>query len=504
MRSLHRSSAWLLALGSSVLAGTSLAAPPRGRPSAAESEVDDTSPAAPELVHLEAAGLTAEMVGKKAAATSYRAKASEAAVREAAARVDEAWVGFLPRLGATARYTRLSVFTQGQLIDVPGFNPVFSSQKPYEEGKTPVPLDPNFAGVANGDAFRLPIIPNQYLLQFSVVVPISDMILRVTQTYAAASHAEDAARYDAVTAHAKAAAEGKVAYYTWLRAKGAQTVASLALRDQQNHLRDTKNLQSTGNSARADLLRAEGSVAAAELAVERANDFASVTEKQVRFAMHVGDDERLVPAEGFEVHSPSLAPLEQVTREGFAARLELKSLDASAKAMRAQGRAARFAGLPQLGAFGDLVHANPNPRTVPQQERWLPTWAAGVQVTWSPNDALTGFAAGAGSSARADALDAERAAAREAIEIEIMQAYHEVRQSTALVESSRRHLVSAEETYRAARQLFGTGRIPSSTLTDAETDLTRARLGALNAAVDARIARVRLEHALGQDLRGSR
>jgi outer membrane protein TolC len=37
-------------------------------------------------------------------------------------------------------------------------------------------------------------------------------------------------------------------------------------------------------------------------------------------------------------------------------------------------------------------------------------------------------------------------------------------------------------------------------VSDAQTDLTRARLDVLNAKTDARIARIRLEHAIGRDV----
>ena len=50
------------------------------------------------------------------------------------------------------------------------------------------------------------------------------------------------------------------------------------------------------------------------------------------------------------------------------------------------------------------------------------------------------------------------------------------------------------------RELFNNGRGTSTTLTDAESDLTRARLTLLNARADARIARIRLDHALGRDV----
>ena len=53
--------------------------------------------------------------------------------------------------------------------------------------------------------------------------------------------------------------------------------------------------------------------------------------------------------------------------------------------------------------------------------------------------------------------------------------------------------------YRVARELFNNGRGTSTTLADAERDLQNARLDLLNAKAEARIARIRLEHALGRD-----
>ena len=55
-----------------------------------------------------------------------------------------------------------------------------------------------------------------------------------------------------------------------------------------------------------------------------------------------------------------------------------------------------------------------------------------------------------------------------------------------------------------AKELFDNGRATSSELTDAETDLTRARLDLLNARASTRGSRgCSSEHALGRDLGGA-
>ena len=70
---------------------------------------------------------------------------------------------------------------------------------------------------------------------------------------------------------------------------------------------------------------------------------------------------------------------------------------------------------------------------------------------------------------------------KDAIEIEVTQDFQNVRQADVSISTAERELASAEEAYRVAKQLFDNGRATSSQLTDAETDLTRARLDLLNA-----------------------
>jgi outer membrane protein TolC len=449
----------------------------------------------PDLVKTSAGGLTAEAVAQRAAATSFAAKASDEQIRAAAARVDQAWSAFLPRLTLTARYTRLSDFTPPNLFSVPaGINSVVTTDPP---GSTPTP---GSLRSVQQQSFSLQPVLNNYLLQASVVVPISDYFLRIGQSYTAATHSVDAARYDAGAARAKSAADGKVAYYTWLRARGATVVAELALNDQKVHLNDAKNQFNVGNASRADVLRAETAVAAAEVQVERARNLTALTEMQVRVAMHAQDSETLVPGESVDGPAPAFqGNLQQLTQEALTARLEVKSIDANAAAAREQAKAARGGAWPQLAAFGDAIVANPNQRRFPQQDEWFPTWQVGAQLTWTPNDTLANGAAGRDVEARASALEFQREAVRDGIRLEVTQAYQAIREADASYEATKRELAAAQEAYRVARELFNNGRGTSTVLTDAETELTRARLDALNAAVDARIARVRLEHALGRD-----
>src|SRR6516225_2502280 len=93
--------AGLLATAVWLAAADARAQPPPGVAQApAKPTTDDTAPlpVPSDLVVAQAGGLTAVQAGTRAAATSWNAKASMETVRGAAARVDEAWASFLPRL----------------------------------------------------------------------------------------------------------------------------------------------------------------------------------------------------------------------------------------------------------------------------------------------------------------------------------------------------------------------------------------------------------------------
>ncbi|HUJ63020.1 MAG TPA: TolC family protein, partial [Kofleriaceae bacterium] len=65
--------------------------------------------------------------------------------------------------------------------------------------------------------------------------------------------------------------------------------------------------------------------------------------------------------------------------------------------------------------------------------------------------------------------------------------------------TSQKGLAAAEESYRVRRELLLAERATAVELVDAQTDLTRARITALNARIDLRVALAQLTHAIGDD-----
>jgi outer membrane protein TolC len=457
-------------------------------------------PASADQIPIDPKGLTADTVGARARATSFSAKAQAEALRAAAARVDQAWVNYLPRLTAQASYTRLSDFTPPVLFSGLVVSPNGPGSVTTTDPTTKVTTLNSGTNLIVAGPSGFGLVLNNYSLSAGIVVPISDYFLRIGEGYTASINAEDAARYDYAGAAANAEANGRIAFYSWARAKGAVTVAEQALNDQKTHLQDAKNQFTVGNASKADVLRAETGVASAELVLERARNLEVLTARQVKVAIHADDETPIATAEDVMTKAPPVTlTLLQASQEAQSNRAELKSLSANVEALKRSANVTRAGYYPTLGAFADATYANPNQRRFPATDEWFPTWDLGARLSWSPNDALGTRSAAADAEAKISSLEAQKQSAMDGITLEVQQAWTAVKESDYAIETTARQVTSATEAYRVARELFNAGRATSTTLTDAETELVRARLEVLNANVDAKTARVRLEHAIGRD-----
>src|SRR4051812_35000305 len=99
-----------------ILGAASIAAPALAQPAPpAPPPPPAAAPAAPDPIAAALAprpgGLTPDEVGKTASRTKHSVRAKQADLQAAAARVDQAFVGFFPRVSGTFTYTRLSAVT---------------------------------------------------------------------------------------------------------------------------------------------------------------------------------------------------------------------------------------------------------------------------------------------------------------------------------------------------------------------------------------------------------
>jgi outer membrane protein len=434
------------------------------------------APARPDVLAFalapQAGGLTPDEAAKGARQTKASVRVKRAQLDAASAKVDQALVTFFPRLSVTASYTQLSPIKPPS-IPIAGIMVNF-----------PAPLE------------------HSAVLSASLALPISDYVLRISQGYAAAKHSERGRRLDVEAETLQAAADARVAYFNWVRSRGQIVVSQQSVDQARAHVIDANRSFAVGLVSRADVLRFEAQVAAAQQLLAEAQALSGVTEEQLRIVIGLPTERPL--AVGFDVlHEPPTVPTEKLAELQDLAmqrRLEIRALDETELSLKELVKVAQSAYAPRVEAFADATYANPNPRFFPAQDRFDGSWDAGVRLSWTINDSFTAAGASAEAKANAAVIAAQKSALRDGLRLELASAYNDVQKSAFSIEAAERQLAAAEETLRVRNELFRNGKATSTDVVDAEGEVTFARLSRLNARIGLLVARVRLEHAVGRDV----
>jgi outer membrane protein TolC len=440
-------------------------------------------------------GLTAATAATRASNTSIDVRARGADVDAAEAETARVIYTSLPRLNLLARYTRLSGI--GDQAFGPDSGALVVTSDP------PGPLGPGapLIGVP-ASAFAFPEVLNQYLLQASVTVPLTDYLLSTGSATDAAHENERSARFNREAARLQVANQAKLLYYEWVRTRLQVVVAQQSVDQARAGLERARTAFTAGRVSKTDILNAESVLATAELRVESAQSQAALAQARLRVIMHDPPNTR------YEIGEDLFKPASNTPRQDIQAlltearrkRVEFKALDAANSSLSNQATVSDVRGLPKLEAFGNAYYARPNQRFVPVQDEWRATWDVGVQLSWSPNDL-----GASGSDTRT--LEAERmkvlaqkAALTDRIQEEILRAYTSLREAELGAATAQRNLEAAEEAYRVQRVFYENGRATSFELLDSETRLLQARVDIVNLRVARHMAQVALAHAVGRDV----
>jgi outer membrane protein TolC len=438
-------------------------------------------------------GLTSDEVVRRAVATSREVAARRASAAAAKAKEDQTTAGFWPRLSGSARYTRMSpldpIFLPGGIV-------------PRDEAdRRPGDLRPGAVLIVT-PPFPSPIFENNYALVGTLSVPVSDYLLRWSRASSAAEHSTRAAQSEEEAARRKVAADARIAYYDWIRARGQVIVIEDRMRAAGEQVKDARRLFDAGFASRADVLRAESQEKTLALALTRARHTSALAEEALRVAMHddsgkpyqIGED-LLAPVSAVPgVDDPAALHEEaKIKRPEMTALLEADKGLLDAEALTKTGR------YPRLDLQGNVQYANPNPRVFPPRQKWDTTWDASVVLSWTPTEIPLDNAHRREQAARRAEVIARREALLDALRLEVARSRSDIFESDANIDTTKQGLAAATEGYRVRRELFLAGKATMLEVIDAEADLTRARLEVLNALVEARIARVRFDYAVGRD-----
>ncbi len=303
----------------------------------------------------------------------------------------------------------------------------------------------------------------------------------------------------------KAATDARVAFLSAARLHALALVAEKAHKTAETRIGDVQRAFEVGAASSADVLRVQAAASSSRLFEQRAKSGAEVADAQLRTLVHAANTQRIAVGEDVFKSAPDLSALlakseQQLVDEALEQRVEPRVLTAQIAALEAQERSSWSAMAPRLDVTATTIGGNPHPRFVPAVDTYHQTWDAGALLSWTPSDIPAAMAASSTVHARGQQLLAQKNALLDGIRMEIATALAAVRDANVALVTTTEGRTAAEASYRARADLYQAGRATLVELADAETELLRARVEAVNAHVDARLAVVRLARATGRDV----
>ncbi len=448
----------------------------------------------------EPGGLTADAAAEKAVATAPSLSRADAAVAAAEAGARQAWQQFFPQLEVSARYTRLSPITQPSFggfgfseDELAAANMLASEVDDPEARMLWTQLIGSFSDT---EGFEFPVILNQYVIRGTATLPVSDLFLTILPGYRAAQAAVDVSESQVASERAQIEYRAREAYYQLARARGAAVVARKSVEQVEAQQQRIATLVEAGAAAQVDLLQINASLARAKVAAAQAESGARIAERALQLLIH--EDGAIVLGEDLsaEREAPE-GTVEALTDQAMRDRPELEALRRLVEARERSIRATLGRQYPQLFVQGNVDIANPNQRIIPQQQQFNTTWDVSVVLRWSPNEMGTARAQAAEARARLEQARQDIANLSDAVRLEVSEAHSSLEAARLAFEAARVGLVAAEAEHQVRMAQLEAGAAVTSDVLDAETSVTRARLQLIDAAIELRLARARLNKAIG-------
>ena len=154
---------------------------------------------------------------------------------------------------------------------------------------------------------------------------------------------------------------------------------------------------------------------------------------------------------------------------------------------------------PTLEVRAKVSIANPNTRFTPLREEFDATWEASAILSWSPNALFLNGAEEERLSVEERKMDAKIEVFRNALASQIRVNLAKDASNLKVVASAQKAMAAFEEVYKLRQAEYEAGTIRLSELLESETDLSVAKIGWINANIQARLTRKKLSWISGID-----
>jgi len=283
------------------------------------------------------------------------------------------------------------------------------------------------------------------------------------------------------------------AYYQVLGLQAVTEANRQSLKDAETNLAAVQDRRSSGLATVGEVYQAEAALAGSKLALQQSEGQLAAARGQLAVAVGDAPDMELKLASWEQIESPAL-PEQSVSSlldDARGARPELLAAKAQEQAAAAKLEATRGSGLPTLNFDANAGHTQV--RNVGDSNQFSALLSLKIPLFAGFADRAAVHQAEAGlDSARANSDDL-----RSQVELQVWQAYQNLRTAAATLDSSAAQLKSAELAAEVANARYKSGLATILDLLSAQTTLANARVQQVQARLDWAAGRTALGHAVG-------
>lgn len=396
---------------------------------------------------------------------SRQIKISESVLRSTDEKVTEFTSQMLPRLSLSAGYTYMNL------------------NNPTEIGFGPAPIQ-----VQN--PFSL------YGMQLSIQQPIFTGF-QLSSSRSAAKNTYEAVSFEHQKNINNKAFEIYSSYWNLFKAQKQVELIEEYTKSLEENLRKTKNFVDNGLATMNDYLKLELQAANTSLQLIDAKNNCDIVRASFNKAIGFPLNDSTEIETMLVLPQPQDSIFDELRMQAFNNRNELKSLEFMIKAGEDKVTASNSGWWPKLYASGNFFLYNVNAETFSMTDERLQLWFAGLSLSWDLWN--WGYTSSLSAQAEEEVLQNRESLEllKEQIEIEVYNAYLNVKSNAEKIKVSQFAVLSAEENYRTTREKYDNQLATTNDLIDAEVELLNSQSKLAIAQADYEIAKAKLELTVG-------
>ena len=394
--------------------------------------------------------------------------------RQLQAGLAEAGTARLPSLSLGARYSRLSPLAGGTVSSGPPFNVTFTLPSTIEDN---------------------------YSLTASLQQPLFTG-LRIRHSVAQARALLEQGRSDYRQSRQELLYQVRLSFWNLVKAQEVLKYVRDNIEQVKAHLKEIDDLYARGLVTYNEVLKGRLQLADAELRELEGENTRALAQARLNVLIGLPPQASFEPSYGFTRSPEPSGPLEELIAAALEQRPESASMQQRLKAAREGIGVARSGWYPGVFLAGNYQYALPNPRQFPPTANFVSTWDVGIMASVDPGR----WPAVARRTEQAVSQLAQVQEAlgqqQDAIALEVIQAYLELKKSDEQIRVAERIGQQAEENYKVTDRRFENGLALSTDVLDAELARLEGNLQLTQARVDNQIAQAALLRALGSEPSG--